>query len=72
MKSNKPFMNMDERTKLIAYKIISIMYVLTIQAITWVIIYRQFALGQSIQDYEDFAIILTVNSLFLLTAPDLI
>lgn len=30
--------------------------------------YRQFALEQSIHDFEDFGIILTVNSLFLITA----
>ena len=32
------------------------------------IIFRQFALGQSITDFEDFAVILTVNSLFLISA----
>lgn len=33
MKSDKNFLNMDERNKLIAYKIISIMYFLTIMAL---------------------------------------
>ena len=61
-------MNMDERNKLIAYKVISIMYFLTILALQAVVIYRQFVLGQSIHDFEDFAVILTVNSLFLVTA----
>lgn len=68
MKSIKPFMNMDERNKLIALKITAIMYFLTIIAMQGVVIYRQFALGQSIYDFEDFAIILTVNSLFLISA----
>jgi heme/copper-type cytochrome/quinol oxidase subunit 3 len=68
MKSKKPFLNMDERSKLIAYKVIAIMYFLTILAIEGVILYRQFALGQSIRDFEDLAIILTVNSLFLISA----
>jgi len=68
MESNKTFMKMDERNKLIAYKVIAIMYILTIQALTFVIIYRQFVLEQTIHDFEDFAVILTVNSLFLITA----
>ena len=68
MKSEKKFMNMDERTKLIAYKIISIMYFLTILALQVVIMFRQFVLEQSIHDFEDFGMILTVNSLFLITA----
>ena len=68
MKSKKPFLNMDERNKLIALKITAIMYFLTIIALQGVVMYRQFALGQSIYDFEDFAIILTVNSLFLISA----
>ncbi len=68
MKNKKPFMNMDERNKLIALKITTIMYFLTIIALQGVVMYRQFALGQSIYDFEDFAIILTVNSLFLISA----
>ena len=68
MKTNKPFLNMDERSKLIAYKVIAVMYFLTIIAIQGIVFYRQFALGQSIYDFEDIAIIMTVNSLFLITA----
>ncbi len=68
MKNKKPFLNMDERNKLVAYKIIAIMYFLTIIAMQAVVIYRQFALGQSIYDFEGLAIILTVNSLFLISA----
>lgn len=68
MKSKKPFLNMDERSKLVAYKVIAIMYFLTIIAMQGVILYRQFALGQSIRDFQGLAIILTVNSLFLISA----
>jgi len=68
MKSKKPFLNMDERNKAIAGMVIATMYFLTIIALQGVIIYRQFALGQSIYDFEDFAIILTFNSLFLIAA----
>ncbi len=68
MKNKKPFLNMDERNKQIAYKVILVMYFLTIIAMQGVAIYRQLALGQSISDFEDFAIILTVNSSFLVSA----
>jgi hypothetical protein len=68
MSNKKSFLNMDERNKLMALKIISVMYFLTLLAMQAVVIYRQFALGQSIHDFEDFGIILTVNSLFLISA----
>lgn len=68
MKTKKPFMNLDERNKQIAYKVIAVMYFLTIISILGILIYRQFALGQSIGDFEDIAIIMTVNSLFLISA----
>ncbi len=59
---------MDERNKQIAFRIISIMYFLTIIAIQGIVIYRQFALGQELGDFEDIAIIMTINSLFLISA----
>jgi hypothetical protein len=59
---------LDERSKGVAYKIIAVMYFLTIIAIQAIVIYRQFALGQNIRDFEDIAIVMTVNSIFLVTA----
>ncbi len=59
---------MDERNKLVAYKVISIMYFLTIIAMQGIVMYRQFALGQNIRDFEDIAILMTINSLFLISA----
>ncbi len=67
-KHKKPFLNMDERNKQIAYKVISIMYFLTILAMQGIVLYRQFALGQDYRDFEDIAIIMTVNSIFLISA----
>jgi cation transport ATPase len=67
-KSKKPFLKMDERNKMIALKIIAIMYFLTIFAIQGIVLYRQFALGQELGDFEDIAIVMTVNSLFLISA----
>ena len=59
---------MDERSKLVAYRIISIMYFLTILSMQAIVLYRQFALGQELREFEDLAIIMTVNSLFLISA----
>lgn len=67
-KNKKPFLNMDERNKQIAFKVIAIMYFLTIIAMQGIVIYRQFALGQDIGDFEDIAIIMTINSIFLISA----
>ena len=59
---------MDERNKQIAYKVIAIMYFLTILSIQAIVFYRQFALGQNLSDFEDIAIITTINSVFLISA----
>lgn len=59
---------MDERSKQVAYKIMAIMYLLTILSMQAIVLYRQFALGQELRDFEDLAIIMTVNSLFLISA----
>lgn len=59
---------MDERNKLIAFRIMSIMYILTILALQGIVIYRQFWLKQQIGEFEDIAIIMTVNTLFLFSA----
>ena len=67
-KNKKPFLNMDERNKKIAYKVITVMYFLTIIAMQGIVIYRQFVLGQTLGDFEDIAIIMTINSIFLISA----
>ena len=67
-KNKKPFLNMDERNKQIALRIIAIMYYLTIFAMQGIAIYRQFVLGQELSEFEDIAILMTINSLFLISA----
>ena len=64
----KNFLNMDERNRQIAQRIMSIMYLLTILAMQGIVLYRQFALGQELHEFEDIAIIMTVNTLFLVSA----
>ena len=44
------------------------MYFLTILAIQGIVMYRQFVLGQEISDFDDIAVIMTVNSIFLISA----
>ncbi|MEJ2595127.1 MAG: hypothetical protein P8100_08395 [bacterium] len=59
---------MDERNKQIAYRVMSVMYLLTILAMQGIVIYRQFALRQDLHDFEDLAVLMTINSLFLVSA----
>ena len=66
--SKKPFLNMDERNKQIAGKVITVMYLLTIFALTGITLFRQLVLDQSIHEFEDIAVILTVNEIFLISA----
>lgn len=68
MRNKSPFFKMDERNKQIALRVIAVMYFITIIAIQLIVFYRQFALGQSIDEFQDIAIIMTVNSLFLISA----
>ena len=64
----KNFLNMDERNRQIAQRIMSIMYLLTILAMQGIVLYRQIALGQELHQFEDIAIVMTVNTLFLVSA----
>jgi hypothetical protein len=67
-KNKKPFLNMDERNKQVAHKVIAVMYFLTILAMQGIVLYRQFVLNQEMSDFEDIAIIMTINSIFLTSA----
>lgn len=58
----------DERQKNILQTIATRMYILTLLALWADMMYRTFALGQSPDDFEDIAIILTVNALAVLAA----
>jgi len=56
---------MDERNRTIANRVMSVMYLITILAMLGIVIYRKAVLGQSYKDFEDIAIVMTVNSLFV-------
>lgn len=59
---------MDERNMQLALRIMAVMYILTIVSLQVIVIYRQFALGQSVRDFKDLAAVMIVNSLFLISA----
>jgi hypothetical protein len=65
MIKNKPI---DEREKNILRTVATRMYLMTLVALWADMIYRTFALGQSSEDFEDIAVILTANVLVLLAA----
>jgi hypothetical protein len=67
-KKNSFLQKMDERNKQVALKVMAIMYLLTILSLQGIVIYRQLALGQDIHDFEDVAIIMTINTIFLVSA----
>ena len=67
-RNKNPFSKLDERNKQIAGKIMAVMYLLTILAMQGIILYRQLVLGQDWSDFRDLAILMTFNSLFLVSA----
>lgn len=67
MNSKVPLLKMDERNLQIALRVIGVMYLITIVSMFGIFIYRQFSLGQSISEFEDFAVLMTVNVMFVLT-----
>jgi len=67
-KKNSFLQKMDERNRQVALKVMAIMYLLTIMALQGVMIYRQLVLDQDIHDFEDVAIIVTINTVFLVSA----
>lgn len=58
---------MDERSRQIAQRTMSVMYITTIVSLQLMILYRQLILKQPTEEFEDMAILATVNSLFLVT-----
>ena len=63
-----PLSHMDERTAGIIGRICTTMYLVTMAMLIGVITYREFVLGQPISEFEDVAIIVTVNVLVGLAA----
>ncbi|MFC1725627.1 hypothetical protein ACFL4T_08365 [candidate division KSB1 bacterium] len=62
-----PFV-MDERNRLVLFRICTIMYYFTMLALMGVLLYRENVLNQPIREFNDIAIIFTVNVIVLLGA----
>jgi hypothetical protein len=52
---------LDERNVETIRKVCTVMYAVTIELLAFAILYRQFALGQSTGEFEDMAVILSLN-----------
>jgi len=63
---NGPF-NMDERGSLVICKICTVMYVLTLMSLIVTMFFRQFVFKQAVEQFEDMAVILTVNVLVMVS-----
>lgn len=59
---------LDERQKNVVQRIFSIMYILTIFSLDGILIFRQYFLNQPVSEYEEIAILLTVNVLVVIAA----
>lgn len=67
MMRKNPF-KVDERDMNIFRKVCTIMYIITIYALIGIQLYRQFVLNQPREEWEDIAIVLTVNIIICLGA----
>jgi len=63
---NKRLFNLDERERNVYRNFITILYFITLVALIGMQLYRQFALGQPNEQWNDIALLITFNALFLL------
>ena len=65
MNRESKFLQMDERSKLVGYKVVAFMYFMNVFALLGIVLYRQLVMGQDMKNFEDVALLLTVTSIFL-------
>ena len=63
--NKKPF-NLDERERNVYRNFITVLYLITLVALIGMQLYRQFVLGQPTEQWNDIALLITFNVLFLL------
>jgi hypothetical protein len=63
--SKRPFIP-DERERNVYRNLITVLYIITIAALIGMQLYRQFVLGQTSEQWNDIALLITFNALFLL------
>jgi hypothetical protein len=61
----RPF-NLDERERNVYRKFITVLYFITLSVLIGMQLYRQFVLGQPPEQWNDIALLITFNVLFLL------
>ena len=61
----QPF-HLDERERSVFRDLITVLYFLTLAALIGMQLYRQFVLGQPTEQWNDIALVITANVLFLL------
>jgi hypothetical protein len=61
----QPF-HLDERERSVYRDLITVLYFLTLAALIGMQLYRQFVLGQPSEQWNDIALVITMNVLFLL------
>ena len=66
MMSTKNALTLDERESNVFHNMISILYFITLVVLIGIQLYRQFVLGQSQDQWNDIAMLITFNVLFLL------
>ena len=63
--NKKPF-NLDERERNVYRNFITVLYFITLVALIGMQLYRQFVLGEPTEQWNDIALLITFNVLFLL------
>lgn len=66
MMSSKNAFNLDERERKVFQNLISTLYFITLSVLIGIQLYRQFVLDQSQDQWNDIAMLITFNVLFLL------
>ena len=62
----KRLLSLDEREQDIYRNLITVLYIITLAGLIGMQLYRQFVLGQPSEQWNDIAILITINVLFLL------
>jgi hypothetical protein len=59
---SKQFLNLDERENRIVRQISSVLYIVTVYSLIGIQLYRQFVLNQPSEEWNDIAILISINA----------
>jgi hypothetical protein len=60
---SKQFLNLDERENRIVRQISSVLYIVTVYSLIGIQLYRQFVLNQPSEEWNDIAILISINAI---------